>query len=116
MKGSLSYLSIHRPLIYEITNDNLQRFTMTNPHGWETYGTVTISSYSLFRTIPDHPIPLISFVRNLNEVNSQLCVGSVGAASLSQLLTSTTNLVIRNAGEFDLNMENQGLRRQIAGC
>ena len=39
MKGPLIFLVIHRPSIAEVTNHNLQRFIMTNPHGWDPYGT-----------------------------------------------------------------------------
>ena len=39
MKGPLIFLAIRRPSIAEVTNHNLQRFIMTNPHDWDPYGT-----------------------------------------------------------------------------
>ena len=39
LKGPLIYLSVRRPLLHKITNHNLQHFIMTNPHGWDPYGT-----------------------------------------------------------------------------
>ena len=44
MKGHLSYLDVRHPSLNKITDDNLQRFIMTNPHGWDPYGTDLIST------------------------------------------------------------------------
>ena len=44
LKGPLSYLSVRRPTLREIQNDNIQHIHLTSPHGWDPYGVDSFTS------------------------------------------------------------------------
>ena len=47
INGPLMTLSVRRPSLTEITDDNIQVITLTSPHGWDPYGDDSVSSYSI---------------------------------------------------------------------
>ncbi len=47
MNGPLMHLSVRRPNLDELTNNELQVVTFTSPHGWDPYGNDSVTSYNL---------------------------------------------------------------------
>ena len=75
MKRSLTYMSIRRPSISEVTNHVLQTLIMTSPDDCDPYGTDAISSYALPR------------------LQAQICLISTYILNMMSLTSSTKGTI-----------------------
>ena len=62
MNGPLMELTVRRPTLGEITNDDIQTIILTSPHGWDPYGDDSISSYNIATVMRNMPLETSSFL------------------------------------------------------